>query len=252
MSAVKKKHTRVILIIVSVVVLLLIAAAAILRSLALTDHEQEYYTLTEQSDTFLTTMLKGTAFGKEFTISETEFNTYINKRYCRKPEDGWSDGIDHLRVYFHKDRPCEVYAHVFYDDLQFSVHSLVSFQLGSISHTMKLKFTDAYIGQLKIDENITGLILNKLFSRHSFATPERNTLLVKAEYSYELKNTSIDMELLDFEPEENAIRCRTNSLTGEAMKAFKEYITSEEGKEKLRDIYDGFKNKIRSLFHDDE
>ena len=75
------KHRKPVRIILSLIAILLIVAAAfcgICVYLVFQDNIQNQYMLTETSDTFMSTLLKGAVFGKQFEMSETEINSYIN------------------------------------------------------------------------------------------------------------------------------------------------------------------------------
>ena len=99
-----KKKIRKAPIIIAIVILISAALCIFICrciSLAFTDNIEDKYTITDGGDnTFLKTILVGAAFGKEFEVSESEFNTYINEKYCTEPEEGKS-GPDHIRFYFH-------------------------------------------------------------------------------------------------------------------------------------------------------
>lgn len=241
-----KKRKKTIFTFIAVLLVLVIGTGAVLCSLALKDNEQSLYTLSSTDDGFLKTLLKGAAFGREFTVSETEFNTYINKKYCHSPDER-EKGIDHIRIYFHKDVPSEIYAHFFDGNIRFSAYAKVNFHLDILTNIMILTFTDVRIGQLPISNYTAGKLLETIFSKSSIVTTKRNTASVEAKYTYELKNAEIDMTLLDFVPDEGGIICRTNSLTAEAWKSLVSYLRSDEGKEKLREIYDGMKDKLHNI-----
>lgn len=244
----QKRHIGTIII--SVLLTIIIASGLWVLyciSLALTDHYKEQYTFTftEDDDTFLTTLLHGTAFGKEFTVTEDEFNTFINKKYC-KPEQEGKTGIDHIRFYFHENAPTEVYAHAYTWGKSFAIHAKVGFNMNSDSNKLTITLYDARVGELSVSNHILSWLIPQIFSGNEYISVDNNSLTVTAKYSYDIKNTSITMRLNEFIPLEGEIQCRTNSLTGEALHALGDYLSSDEGKQKLKDIYNNAKDKIRS------
>lgn len=244
---VKKKKGRII---GAVLVVVLIAAVIVLcrcLSLAFTDNIKDKYTLTEKADTFLETVLKGAVSGDDFELSEEELNSYINDKYCT-PYSKDRSGLDHIRFYFHDNEPSEMYAHIYTRGYRFAVHSKVTFSINSATNIVTAKLFDAYIGELNISDNILSYILSKVFDDKDNIYLNGTTIGIAAKYAYEIKSMNIELCLTGFNPEEGVIICRTNNLTGEALKAVGEYITSDEGKEALSNLYNKVKDKVISIF----
>ncbi len=235
-------------------VLLIIAAIsasiiyAICMNLASQDNISEKYTLKEKNDGFLLNILKGAAFGKEFEVSESELNTYINEKYCTEfsPKNS---GIENIMLYFHKDLLSEIYSKIYYKGKEYAVRAEVAFDINSETSIVRVTFYNAYIGELKISERKLSDILSHIFEKSEIVSVDNTTLYVKAKYTYELPKISLDIYLIKFEASDGAICCRTNSLTGEALMAAGEYIMSPEGQAAVSGIYNNIKEKIHSIFH---
>ena len=246
------KHRKPVRIILSLIAILLIVAAAfcgICVYLVFQDNIQNQYMLTETSDTFMSTLLKGAVFGKQFEMSETEINSYINEKYCTEKGEHEA-GVDHVRIDFHEGGSDDIYAHIYYKNYEIAVHSKILFSLDEQTSILSAKLYDAYIGELRISENILSCILPKIFENSEHITVNGTTLSVTASYTYDIKNTDgITLSLKHTQSTEDGIICRTNNLTGEALKAAIEYLTSEEGKETVSESWGGIKDKVGSMFN---
>ena len=243
----KKKKTIVITIFILIFVTAVIFICRCI-SLAFTDNISDKYTLDEGYDnTFLKSLLVGAAFGKEFEIGETEFNTYINRKYCIDPNDGGS-GADHIMIYFHDKEPAEIYAHIFIKGFQFAVRSKLKFSLDGETSVLSARLFEAYVGELAIPDNILSYILSKVSENKEHISVNGTTISVTAKYTYSIKDYDIDLYIKEFTPADGEVRCKTNSLTGQALKVVGEYITSDEGREALSGIYNSIKDKVASWF----
>ncbi len=243
-----KKRSRVLLGVLAVFLVLLLTAGLIvgrIASLALTDTMQEKYTIVEHEDTFLQTLLKGALFGKEFEVDEAELNTYLNAKYCseKRPD---KRGVDKLRVYFHEGAPAEVYAHVYTQHFEFAVKTDLSLDIDSDTSTVYARLSHAQIGEWKISDDLLHRLLQKIYDSSTNVEVQGTTVILKAEYTYELKNTHLTLRLTQLDPGDGRVTCRTNSLTSEALRAVTDYLRSDEGKAKMGEIYESIKGKIRS------
>lgn len=244
----KKKTIPIMLV---VFVLILIAAVIFICrciSLAFTDNIRDKYITDESHDnTFLKTLLVSASFGKEFEISETQINTYVNKKYCSTPEKS-NSGADHIGIYFRKNAPTEIYAHIFIGQLQFAVRSKLKFSFNSETNTLSARLFDAYVGELGIPDNILSFLLPKIFKNKDNLVVNGTTFIISAKYTYKIKDYDIDLYIREFIPDDGKVQCKTNSLTGQALKVAVEYIKSDEGKKALSGIYNGIKDKVVSWF----
>ncbi len=246
-----KKKIRKAPIIIAIVILISAALCIFICrciSLAFTDNIEDKYTITDGGDnTFLKTILVGAAFGKEFEVSESEFNTYINEKYCTEPEEGKS-GPDHIRFYFHDNAPAEMYARIFIKNFRLAVRTKVDFSIDGETNVISARLYDAYVGELAIPDNILSYILSRISEDREHLTVSGTVLSITAKYTYEIRDYDIDLYIMNFKPAEGKIICKTNSLTGQALKAAGEYITSDEGREALSGIYNKIKDKVTSWF----
>ena len=242
-------------VLITVILLLILAVIAagiyigICISLALKDNYSDKYTLKETDDTFLETVLKGTVSGDEYDISDTQINTYINKKYCGISDDS---GAEHIMIYFHKDRPTEIYAQILYKGTELAIKADAEISIERDTSTVTVTLVNAYIGELKISDHFLSRILHRIYDNSEFVKVDRTSLSAVAAYEFEIKNFEVHAYLKIFTPVEGAIHCRSNSLKGEALRIAAEYIMSDEGREKISDIYNYFKDKVGSWFSDDE
>ena len=249
MTVKRKKRGRVILSLIAVLLIAAMTFGGICIYLAFQDNIQSKYTLTETTDTFLSTLLKGAVFGKEFEISETEINSYINEKYCTQKGENEA-GLDHVRIDFHEGGSDDIYAHIYYKSYELAAHSKILFSLDEQTSILSAKLYNAYIGELRISENILSYLLSKIFENSEHITVNGTTLSVTASYTYDIKNTDgITLSLKHTQSTEDSVKCRTNSLTGEALKAAGEYLISEEGREAVSGIWGDIKNKVSTMFN---
>lgn len=253
----KKKSAfgKLILIFLLLAILLLAVLTGIVYYLAVQDNISSKYTLTERDENIKMTVVKGSVFGRDFDIEEIQINTFINDRFCRE-KTGDNIGIDHIRFYFYDDRPCEIYAHAFYQRFSFALCCKADFDVDESSSEVRIKLYDARIGELDIPENILNMVLEKMLENsdrvHYISSGGRNVSFT-AEYTVDIPDTSgITIGLKEAAPGNAVLKCRTNSLSGEALKAGIEYISSEEGKEKVKGLIGHVKEKVGSLFEKEE
>lgn len=247
---IKKKRLlpKFLLILLMLLIAGVLVVYGICSHLALQDHIREKYTLTAKDDGFYTTILQGAVFGDEFEISEAALNTYINERYCTTfhPDES---GIENIMLCFHKDSLSELYAKIYTHGKEYAVRANAIFDINSETSVVRVIFLNAYIGELKISDKILSSVLSRVFQNNSLVTVNDTAVSVKAMYSYEIKSVSLDIYLTQFEARDGAISCRTNSLTGEALKTAGEYLLSDEGQAAVSGMFNRIKEKIGSIFH---
>ncbi len=226
----------------------LIIALCVCRSLILTDNIQNRYTLTKKEDSFYKTILIGAAAGNEFTLSEAELNTYINKKYCTPFKNGKS-GVENLMIYLSKDKPAKLFARIYTHDEYIAVRSDVYFSIDSETSVVTAELHSAYAGEFKISDRILSKILYSVFKDNEKVTVDGTSLSVKAKYTYEIKSVDFDIYLTEFEADDGELKCRTNSLTKEVLYCVIDYLTSEEGKRELGELYGNIKDKVSDGLH---
>lgn len=254
---IKKKFgfIRVIVIVLILIVLVFAAVAGICYYLAVQDNISDMYTLSERDEEIALTAIKGSAFGKEFDIDEIQINTFINDKFC-KEKTGNNSGVDHVRFYFYDDRPCEIFAHAFYHSTEFSIHCKVDFDVDETTSEVLLKVYDAYIGELKVPDNVLDMVLEKVLEsseRVRYINSGGRNVAFTAVYTIDIANTSgITLGLKEAVPGNAVLKCRTNSLSGQALKAAIEYIASEEGRETITGLIGDVKDKIGGWLNKDD
>ena len=239
------KKLRIIIGITVSLIMLLGITAAVLYSLITTDNYSEKYTLKETDDTFTETILRGAVFGDELDLTDTQVNTYINKKYCKIRNN---TGVKNIMVYFHKDKPTEIYARIMYNSIEMSARAEAEISIDRNTSIVSVRLKNAYLGELMLPDFLLSHLLDRIYGDSDFITVKDTTLSVTACYTFEIKNIDIHVYLKEFSPIDGAIHCRSNSLTGEALRAAAEYLISDEGRQKISDIYNGLKDKAKSLF----
>ncbi len=235
--------------------LLLVAAlilAGIAYRLATQDRIQEQYTLKNADEGITLTAVKGSFFGRNFEISEDQVNTFINKRFCNK-QRGDNSGVDHVMIYFHEDQPCEVYGHAFHKGFAFAFRCKATFDVNPADYGVSVRLYDAYMGELAIPEQMLDLMLQRILegSEHVHYSGSRSAnVLFTAEYTIEIPHTDgLTIGVKEAYSKDGALVCRTNSLTGEALRTAKEYLQSKEGWDSVTDAVDDVKDRIKDKIH---
>ena len=212
------------------------------------DNIKDKYTLTDPDDGITLTIVKGSLFGNEFEISEKQFNTYINKKFCTV-SDGKNSGVDHIMVYFNDDGTCEMYGHAFHKGFSFAMNCKAKFSVDENTSSVRINVYDAYVGELHLSDSVLNDVLDRILSestRVNYIGGGDANVEFKAEYNIEIPNTSgINIGVKEAYAKDGALMCRTNSLAGETLKAGIEYVTSKEGREAIAGLVDNAKNKIK-------
>ncbi len=242
MKASKSKHVSLFGVLFIFFLISIIIVGAVLFTQAKTDNISNLYTAPRSENTFLKTILKGSLFGKDFTVSEQEFNEYINQHYCNDSSD--RKGADHLRIFFHSDEPSEIYAHAYIFGTDFAMSANADFEFDSGSSVLSVKLSNAKIGELHVPDQILSLVLSSMFDDRENLSVSGTTVSALCSYSFDLKNTSFNVRLCSFVPSEGVISCRTNSLTAEALRAAAEYLMSDDGKQLISTAWDAIKKRF--------
>ncbi len=97
---------------------------AVYTTLIRQDNIRDKYTLTERDDSFLWSALKASLKGDTFDATEAQINTYLDTAFC-----GEDKFLKNVRVYFHAQEPCEIYARIHYNgqDLALSAWADMTF-----------------------------------------------------------------------------------------------------------------------------
>ena len=243
-------------IIIAVIIVILVStgiAFGVIYHKITQDNIKDKYTLTDPDDGITLTAIKGTLFGKEFDISEKQLNTYFNKKFCTQ-SDGSNSGVDHIMVYFHEDEPCEVYAHAFHKGFGFAIRCKADFTVDEDDNIVKLSLTDAVVGELELSQSTLNNVLEKILHDNKkvrYIDEYGSNVEFTANYTIEIPNTSgINLGIEEASAKDSALTVKTNSLTGEALKAGMEYVTSKEGKEAISGLIENVKNNIKDKISD--
>ncbi len=249
----RKKKSGPARVMLSIIALLLaagIVCSAVIVYLATQDNIEDKYTLTQRDEGIAMEILKGGALGKEFELSQDMINTFANDKLCRNPEVS-STCLEKIMVYFNEDAPVEIYAHVYYKGNPLAVRCKAIYDIDESTSEVSAKIYDAYVGELKLPDNILDLLLQKVFENnehiHCINSAGHN-ISFHAEYTFDIRNTAgITVSLLSAESKDGAVVCRTNNITGEALKAAVEYITSKEGSEAVKKLFGKITDKLGKI-----
>lgn len=230
------RRLRILLVSLSCVLAVLICFSCICIALASDDIYESRYTMTRTDDSLLSTVLKASLTGREFTVTEDQFNSYVNAHFCNySPEKG--SGLEKIRFYFHKDEPVEIFARVHIRGKSFGIRCNADIGLDPDTHIFTVIVRDQFIGRLHLHSLTVDHLLRKLFENTERITPSENSASAKAEFSYEIASTSFRLYLTKLSPGDGCLTCRSNSLAGEALKAAVSYLASEKGRKLLSGIW---------------
>ena len=155
--------------------------------------------------------------------------------------------------YFHEDQPCEVYGHAFHKGFAFAFRCKATFDVNPADYGVSVRLYDAYMGELAIPEQMLDLMLQRILegSEHVHYSGSRSAnVLFTAEYTIEIPHTDgLTIGVKEAYSKDGALVCRTNSLTGEALRTAKEYLQSKEGWDSVTDAVDDVKDRIKDKIH---
>ena len=240
--------------IIGIVLLLAIVGSIIFLlycvSLAFQDNYSDKYALGEIDDTLVESTFKAALFGSEFELSDAQINTAFNEAYCSEKTEN-ENGLEKIHIYFHPNNNTEIYAKLRFSGYDFGFYSKAEiFADDSSNFTVILH--DAKLGELSLSDGLLSWALGQIFNGNDLITAKGTSLSIKASTDFNIGDCTINLSLKKFEPQDGFVSCQTNSLTDEALRIIGEYCTSNEGRQKLKDIFgfdfDDVKKRIFDLF----
>lgn len=222
------------------------------------DDYSDKYMLDKTDDTLITDVFTAALFGSDFDVTEEQLNTYANENYCSTDPDK-TNSLEHIRIYFHKDEPSEIYAKIRLYSYELAFYTKAEFSFNDSDNILSVKFSSAKLGELSVPDFILSNILSKISENQKIISVSGTTVSIKATYNYDIADDyTVTVSLMKFVPQEKCVSCRTNSLTDEALNLLKKYLTSKEGREELKKIFDfetdididNIKNGLYTLFNE--
>ncbi|MBQ9461923.1 MAG: hypothetical protein IJU51_08450 [Clostridia bacterium] len=238
----KKKVFRITLICTAVVLTVVVIFGGVCLALMSQDNISTMYTMTEEDDSFLGTLLRGAMVGKEFELTETQVNTYLNKTFCAEDKP-----LKKIRVYFHKNEPVEIYARVFRFGAERAMYAKAQIDLLPEEGRTAVRITDVKLGELHVHSHVVDNMLRDFAKSTPLAEFENGVLYIKTEYSYEGRNFSLMLRLEKLEPADRVVLCKTNSLTSEVISAIRDYLLSDDGQDFFKHIFGDKINDIKNF-----
>lgn len=202
------------------------------------DDYSDKYMLDKTDDTLIIDVFTAALFGSDFDVTEDQLNTYAYQNYCSTDPEK-SNTIEHIRIYFHKDQPSEIYAKIRLYSYELAFYTKAEFSFQDSDNILSVKFSNAKLGELPVPDFILSSVLAKISENQNIISVSGTTISVKASYEYNItEDYSLTVSLMKFVPQEKYVSCRTNSLTDEALNLLKKYLTSNEGKKYLKELFD--------------
>lgn len=202
------------------------------------DDYSDKYMLDKTDDTLITDVFTAALFGSDFDVTEDQLNTYADQNYCSTDPEK-SNAIEHIRIYFHKDQPSEIYAKIRLYSYELAFYTKAEFSFQDSDNILSVKFSNAKLGELPVPDFILSSVLAKISENQNIISVSGTTISVKATYNYDIADDyTLTVSLMKFVPQEKYVSCRTNSLTDEALNLLKKYLTSNEGKKYLKELFD--------------
>lgn len=245
---------KILIIVVCAVLALLIIGAAIFAGccyfLATTDNIADKYTLSEdeRDENYLSEVVKGTLKDDDFLIGENTVNTFINEKYCTD-FNAEGSGIENICVRFHENEDTDIYARVYTGGRHFAVSAKGRLSFTNDKGGMEIELHDMKIGELAISDGLLKYLLPKYYGGSDKVRVEENRITFSAIYTYETKYSTIELYFTKFSPVDGGALCRTNSLKKEAVDALRDYVLSDDFKEKVTETYNAIKNRISDILH---
>lgn len=207
-------------------------------SLIFKDDYADKYMLDKTDDTLITDVFTAALFGSDFDVTEDQLNTYANQTFCSTDSDK-SNTLEHIRIYFHKDQPSEIYAKIRLYSYELAFYTKAEFSFKDSDNILSIKLSSAKLGELPVSDFILSKVLSKISENQNIISVSDTTISVKATYNYDIADDyTLTVSLIKFVPQEKCVSCRTNSLTNEALHLLKKYLTSDEGKKYLKELFD--------------
>lgn len=207
-------------------------------SLIFKDDYADKYMLDKTDDTLITDVFTAALFGSDFDVTEDQLNTYANQTFCSTDSDK-SNTLEHIRIYFHKDQPSEIYAKIRLYSYELAFYTKAEFSFKDSDNILSIKLSSAKLGELPVPDFILSKVLSKISENQNIISVSDTTISVQATYNYDIADDyTLTVSLIKFVPQEKCVSCRTNSLTNEALGLLKKYLTSDEGKKYLKELFD--------------
>ncbi len=238
----KKKILRIVIVCAAALAAAAIGFNIVCLILMSQDNIAPMYTLTEEDDSFMGTLLKGAVTGREFDLSEAQINTYLKRNFC-----GDNKPLRKIRVYFHNEKPSEVYARVYCFGAERALYADAEIELMPERGQTAVRVNNVKIGELHIHGFVLDNVLQDFADSNPLAEYTDGVLYIKTEYSYEGKNFSLTLKLEKLEPGDRIIVGKTNSLTMEAVNAVKDYLLSDDGQEFFKGLFGEKINDIKNF-----
>ncbi len=213
----KKKAFRTILIALIVLIVLTISAAVTCVALACQDPYCERYS-TEDTVTVDSNLIaeaaKSAVFGKEYTASSSEVNSYIRKALTAKKSSTLKD----LAVYFHEDGLTEVYGRLKLDvngtERDFAFSSNADFSV-SPEKTLDIKLSNANLGLLPIPDFVLAKVLDKTLDGK--IAHEYTTISLPVSFETEIEGIKITLFVKEFTPKEESVTIKSNDVLADTL-----------------------------------
>ncbi len=210
--------------------------------LAQQDNIKDKYTLTQTDDTFRWSALKAALKGSAFNATETQINTYLYQTFC-----GEDKVLKHVRVYFHQEKSCEIYAKLHYPKGDFALSARAETTFNSTEGIVGVRFHDVKLGELPIPSFIVSAILSDFAKKYDLTTFSDEVLYVRTRYEYDFGDFAFHLRLEEFSPQEGTLLCRTNSLSRELLMALKDYLLSDSGQELFTRLFGKTTNYLKNF-----
>ena len=238
-------HKRWWVVLLAVIGVLAVGGAiyvAVCTALVRQDNIREKYTLTETDDSFLWSALKASLTGAAFDATEAQVNTYLYRTFC-----GADKPMENVRVYFHQQEPCEIYAKIHYHNQAYALSALVETTFDSSESVVGVSVKEVKLGEWPVPSWRVSGILQDFADHYEQMHYTDGVLFVSCRYTYDFKDFGFRLQLEEFTPQEGYLRCRTNSLSKELLNALKDYLLSDNGQDLFTRLFGERTNALKNL-----
>ena len=241
--SIRKKAVIIIAVAFLVLISALIIGAVYINSLVFADNISDIYTLIydEYDRNYFSEILKNAVRDKEYVLGENAVNTFINEKYCTDFSNTGS-GLENLCLRFHENERTEIYARIYTHGKEFALRGQANISCTDEKGGIEIELHDLYIGELHISDDLLRRLLPEFIKSSDNLTVKENRIDIHAVYEYETKYSTIELYLTEFSPTDEGVRCKTNSLKREALDALKDYLLSDDFKEKAAKAWNALKN----------
>ncbi len=241
----KTSRKRWWIVVLAIAGVLLVSGAAyvsVCMTLIQQDHIRDKYTLTETDNRFLWVALKASLLGRSFDATEAQVNTYLYKTFC-----GEDRPLKNVRVYFHHQEPCEIYARIHYHNRDLALSTQVETTFDSVEGVVGLRFPSVKLGEWNVPSWRVRTIMQEMANKYDLLTFSDDVLYVRTHYEYDFGDFGFHLRLEEFAPQEGTLRCRTNSLSREMLIALKDYLLSDRGQALFAQLFGEGTNALKNL-----